>query len=135
MSRDGRSRDFRVADALLEELDPERFLKGISYLAGLSMYLAVAILERRSQPDLQLFTRSTWAFWLSVAPEACRFPLQRLALRSEVGPPNEEPPPTRDPDLLAARDHVDRALFDAAESRHQQEVNTRLSRLRGARSH
>jgi hypothetical protein len=128
-------RTYTVVDSIILERDPEKFVKGMAYLAGLSMPHVIAILEERPQEDLQLFSLESWAWWLRVAPPSLVFPLQRLALRRKMGPRYEQAPVTDDHDLLNGRDYVCRKLFRAWQSEQEAEAQRRLARRQASRAH
>lgn len=120
----------RVVGELLDSADPERFANTVGYLSGFHLASAVAVLESCSQGHLRWVPREMWSSWLSFAPAALRLPLQQLALRREMGPEHASPHPSRDYDLLNARDTVYRLL----KLRHRAEVQDRLKRRRVSRS-
>lgn len=121
-----------IDEAIFEE-DPERFRRVLACLMGYDAWYATAVLETRSREVLNLFPADAWAFWLTLAPESCRFPLSLLALRAQYGPEHGNAPPTTEHNLLNARDYVDRSLWKAHERERKAKAEARLERRRQSR--
>ena len=124
---------WRITESLLSGEDEESFPKQVAYLMGLRPEYAVAAMEALPRERLRLLTVGAWNWWLRVVPDGLKPAVECLWEQWEFGPRHADAIPTRDCDLLTAREYVDNHIFERIARARKAEVRARLERRRRAR--